>query len=72
MTSPQLFSPNVRGTVSARRIGFAFWPHDVASTLDLITRAEAAGVDTAWMVMPADAYDTPTVAAAGPRSDRPH
>jgi 5,10-methylenetetrahydromethanopterin reductase len=67
MTSPRPLST----PAGARRIGFAFWPDDVPSTLDLINRAEAAGIDTAWLVMPADAYDTPTIAAAAlARTDR--
>jgi alkanesulfonate monooxygenase SsuD/methylene tetrahydromethanopterin reductase-like flavin-dependent oxidoreductase (luciferase family) len=49
---------------SASGIGFGFFLKDVPTTLDLVQRIEQAGVDTAWMVMPAQSYDTLTVAAA--------
>jgi 5,10-methylenetetrahydromethanopterin reductase len=45
-------------------IGFGFFLHDAPGAIDLIERADAAGVDTAWMVMPPLGYDTPTLAAA--------
>ncbi len=53
------------------RINLAFVPASVAHALDLIVRAEAAGVDTAWAVMRATAPDTPTIfAAAAVRTER--
>lgn len=53
------------------RIGFGFVPSDARHALDLIVRAEAAGVDTVWTVMPALGRDTPTLlAAAAMRTER--
>lgn len=48
----------------AVKIGFGFFPTDLPSAVDLVRRAERAGVDTAWMVMPPLGRDTPLVAAA--------
>lgn len=45
-------------------IGFGFFLQGVPAAVDLIERADRAGVDTAWMVMPPLGYDTPTLAAA--------
>ncbi|MGI9252237.1 MAG: LLM class flavin-dependent oxidoreductase, partial [Thermomicrobiales bacterium] len=53
------------------RIGFAFVPQSGPQGVDLIARAERAGVDTAWMVMPAVGLDTLTIfAAAAIRTER--
>lgn len=46
------------------RIGVGFRPDDARQALDLIVRAEAAGVETIWTVMGALARDTPTIFAA--------
>jgi alkanesulfonate monooxygenase SsuD/methylene tetrahydromethanopterin reductase-like flavin-dependent oxidoreductase (luciferase family) len=48
----------------AVKIGFGFFPTDLPSAVDLVERAEQAGVDTAWMVMPPLGRDTPLLAAA--------
>ncbi len=53
-------APDARTT----KIGFGFFPTDAPAALDLVERAERAGVDTAWLVMPPLAQDTMTVAAA--------
>jgi alkanesulfonate monooxygenase SsuD/methylene tetrahydromethanopterin reductase-like flavin-dependent oxidoreductase (luciferase family) len=53
------------------RIGIGFRPGDSRQALDLIRRAEAAGVDTIWTVMNALGRDTPTLfAAAAVQTDR--
>jgi alkanesulfonate monooxygenase SsuD/methylene tetrahydromethanopterin reductase-like flavin-dependent oxidoreductase (luciferase family) len=41
-----------------------FFVSDARSAVELIGRADQAGVDTAWMVMHPAGYDTPTLAAA--------
>jgi alkanesulfonate monooxygenase SsuD/methylene tetrahydromethanopterin reductase-like flavin-dependent oxidoreductase (luciferase family) len=46
------------------RIGVGFRPDSARQALDLIGRAEEAGVETIWTVMGALARDTPTVFAA--------
>ncbi len=46
------------------RVGFAFIPSDARSGLDLIARAEAAGVPAAWVVMPALGRDSLTLLGA--------
>jgi alkanesulfonate monooxygenase SsuD/methylene tetrahydromethanopterin reductase-like flavin-dependent oxidoreductase (luciferase family) len=46
------------------RIGLGFRPDDAGQALDLIARAEAAGIETIWTVMGALARDTPTIFAA--------
>ena len=46
------------------RVGLAFVPVDAAHGVELIGRAEAAGVATAWAVMPATRLDTLTLFAA--------
>jgi len=46
------------------RIGVGFRPDDARQALDLIARAEVAGVETIWTVMGALARDTPTIFAA--------
>src|SRR5262245_37286852 len=46
------------------RIGVGFRPADARQSLDLIRRAEAAGVETIWTVMNALGRDTPTIFAA--------
>ena len=46
------------------RVGIAFVPESSAQALDLIGRAERAGIDTVWTVMPATGLDTPTLFAA--------
>jgi alkanesulfonate monooxygenase SsuD/methylene tetrahydromethanopterin reductase-like flavin-dependent oxidoreductase (luciferase family) len=46
------------------KIGFGFFPSGLPAAVDLVGRAERAGVDTAWMVMPPLGGDTPTTAAA--------
>jgi alkanesulfonate monooxygenase SsuD/methylene tetrahydromethanopterin reductase-like flavin-dependent oxidoreductase (luciferase family) len=48
----------------ASRIGLGFSPADARQALDLIARAEAAGVGTAWMVMSPIDRDTVTILAA--------
>ena len=50
----------------------AFFVQDARSAVDLIQRAEDAGVDTAWMVMHPAGYDTPTLAAAALAGTDPH
>jgi alkanesulfonate monooxygenase SsuD/methylene tetrahydromethanopterin reductase-like flavin-dependent oxidoreductase (luciferase family) len=53
------------------RIGVGFRPEDARQALDLIGRAEVAGVETIWTVMSALARDTPTLfAAAAVRTER--
>jgi alkanesulfonate monooxygenase SsuD/methylene tetrahydromethanopterin reductase-like flavin-dependent oxidoreductase (luciferase family) len=53
------------------RIGFGFVPSDARQALDLIGRADAAGVETIWTVMRATGRDTPTLfAAAAVQSER--
>jgi F420-dependent oxidoreductase-like protein len=53
------------------RAGLAFSPPSATHAVDLIARAEAAGVTTAWMVMPATGLDTMTIfAAAAVRTER--
>ena len=55
----------------ASKIGIGFHPPDTASALDLIARAEAAGVGTAWTVMSPVDRDTVTIlAAAAMRTER--
>lgn len=49
---------------SNERVGLGFFPNGVAASLDLIARAEAAGLATAWAVMPPTGVDTPTLLAA--------
>lgn len=46
------------------RVSLGFRPDDARQALDLITRADAAGVSTIWTVMGALARDTPTIFAA--------
>lgn len=46
------------------RIGFAFFTGNARESLDRIERAEAAGVGTIWLVMPALGQDTLTLLAA--------
>jgi alkanesulfonate monooxygenase SsuD/methylene tetrahydromethanopterin reductase-like flavin-dependent oxidoreductase (luciferase family) len=46
------------------KIGFGFFLTDAPAALDLVERAERAGVDTAWLVMPPLGLDTTTIAAA--------
>ena len=45
-------------------IGIGFFLSGAPAAVDLIDRAERAGVDTAWMVMHPLGWDTPIVAAA--------
>jgi alkanesulfonate monooxygenase SsuD/methylene tetrahydromethanopterin reductase-like flavin-dependent oxidoreductase (luciferase family) len=45
-------------------VGLGFFVPDARSAIDLVGRAERAGVPTAWMVMHPAGYDTPTLAAA--------
>ncbi len=55
----------------AGRIGFAFVPQQSDQAVDLIERAERAGVDTVWTVMSALGLDTLTLfAAAAMRTER--
>lgn len=51
-------------TAIRERIGIGFRPVDARQALDLIRRAEDAGVATIWTVMGALARDTPTIFAA--------
>ena len=46
------------------KIGIGFFLTDAPAAVDLVERAERAGVDTAWLVMPPLGQDTMTVAAA--------
>lgn len=56
---------------NCQHISFGFVPADAREALDLIGRAESAGVDTVWTVMPALGRDTPTLlAAAATRTER--
>jgi alkanesulfonate monooxygenase SsuD/methylene tetrahydromethanopterin reductase-like flavin-dependent oxidoreductase (luciferase family) len=52
------------GTNYRERIGIAFFPRGSDAAVDLCVRAEQAGVNNAWMVMPATNIDTLTVLAA--------
>lgn len=53
------------------RIGLAFMPAGAEHVVDLVERAEAAGITTAWAVMPATGLDTLTLfAAAAARTTR--
>lgn len=45
-------------------IGLGFFVPDARSAVELIGRAEGAGVATAWIVMSPAGYDSPTLAAA--------
>ena len=45
-------------------VGLGFFVPDARSAVELIGRAERAGVATAWIVMPPAGYDSPTLAAA--------
>src|SRR5690606_38120803 len=51
-------------TMTSHTIGLGFFLTDSPSAIDLVERAERAGVDTAWLVMPPLGRDTTTVAAA--------
>lgn len=53
-------TPDARST----KIGFGFFLNDAPAALDLVERAERAGLDTAWLVMPPLAQDTVAIAAA--------
>jgi alkanesulfonate monooxygenase SsuD/methylene tetrahydromethanopterin reductase-like flavin-dependent oxidoreductase (luciferase family) len=46
------------------QIGIGFIPQNAWQTVDYITRADAAGVGTAWTVMPSQGRDTLTLSAA--------
>lgn len=46
------------------RIGFGFFPVDARQAVDVVVRADAAGVDTAWSVMPAVGRDSLSLLAA--------
>ena len=46
------------------RVGIGLYPPDARSALELVTRAEAAGVGTFWAVMSPIDRDTPTILAA--------
>lgn len=46
------------------RIGFGYWPEYARQAVDIVVRAEAAGVDTVWAVMPPIGRDTLTLFAA--------
>jgi alkanesulfonate monooxygenase SsuD/methylene tetrahydromethanopterin reductase-like flavin-dependent oxidoreductase (luciferase family) len=48
----------------AGAVGLGFFVRGAREAVDLVRRAEGAGVDTAWMVMHPAGYDTPTLAAA--------
>lgn len=52
------------GVNAGGRVGLGFFVRDARSAIDLIGRAEQAGVGTAWMVMHPAGYDSPTLAAA--------
>lgn len=47
-----------------QRVGYGFVPSDARSALATIQHAEAAGVETVWVVMRATGRDTPTLYAA--------
>ena len=56
---------------TTHRAGLAFPPTGTNHAVDLSERAEAAGVETAWMIMRATGLDTPTLfAAAAMRTER--
>jgi F420-dependent oxidoreductase-like protein len=58
-------------TAYAGRVGFAFVPRGAAGAVELVERAERAGIDTVWAVMPALGLDTLTLfAAAALRTER--
>jgi 5,10-methylenetetrahydromethanopterin reductase len=57
-------APAVEPGSGAGRVGLGFFVRDARSAVELVVRAEQAGVDTAWMVMHPAGYDTPTLAAA--------
>lgn len=50
--------------VNAGRIGFAFVPQTAPQAVDLTARAEKAGVDTVWTIMPAVGLDSMLIHAA--------
>jgi alkanesulfonate monooxygenase SsuD/methylene tetrahydromethanopterin reductase-like flavin-dependent oxidoreductase (luciferase family) len=54
------------------RVGLAFTPNeDAMSAIDLIRRADQAGVSTVWLIMPANGLDIMSIfAAALPRTDQ--
>lgn len=53
------------------RIGFGIYPVSARQTIDTVVRADAAGVATAWTVMPPNGADTLSMyAAAAVRTDR--
>ena len=47
-----------------QRVGIGFIPSNARQALDLIRRADTAGIETIWAVMPALNRDTPTLFAA--------
>lgn len=54
-----------------QRVGVAFRPTDAGQAVDFVGRAEATGIATAWMVMPATGLDSLTLlAAAAARTER--
>lgn len=59
-TTPDTPQTTIRGGA----VGLGFFVPDARSAVDLIGRAEQAGVETAWIVMPPAGYDAPTLAAA--------
>lgn len=61
----------VAGPSSRSRVGVVFLPEDAAHAVDLVVRAEQAGVGTAWLEMNAIGLDPfPLLAAAAGRTER--
>src|SRR5690554_3011244 len=54
------------------RVGLAFTPNeDALSSIDLIRRADQAGVSTVWLIMPANGLDIMSIfAAALPQTEQ--
>jgi 5,10-methylenetetrahydromethanopterin reductase len=58
-------TPDAPPTTTARgAVGLGFFVPDARTAVDLIGRAEQAGVETAWIVMHPAGYDSPTLAAS--------
>lgn len=55
---------NTPGTPTRGAVGLGFFVPDAPAAVDLVTRAEQAGVETAWIAMHPAGYDSPTLAAA--------
>jgi alkanesulfonate monooxygenase SsuD/methylene tetrahydromethanopterin reductase-like flavin-dependent oxidoreductase (luciferase family) len=64
MTTVDTQRAGTEANPQAGGVGLGFFPPDARSAVELIERAERAGVATAWIVMPPAGYDSPTLAAA--------